>query len=282
MVGIFNSQPVHFSGVETVGIDLRDVSAVESLLKETRPRWVIHCAALTDVEACESNPELAFTMNGTVSGQVAAAAAAVDAGIVYVSTDSLWSTPGPHREDDIAAPPNMYARSKLLGEGAVRGANAKSLVIRTNIFGWNLGRRRMLAGWILAQLESGHDIPGFVDVTFNPLLANDLADMLIELTDRNTTGLYHVASSETTTKHAFAALLATEFGYDPSRVKRASIEDVASRAFRPRNSTLAIGRISSLMGRPMPSIVDGVRRLRELRDAGYLDRLNASTSGEWG
>ena len=268
--------------MSTTGIDLREPGGFRALLDRARPTWVIHCAALTDVDACESAPGLAYTVNATMAGEVAAAAAAVDAGIVYISTDAFWDTPGPHREDTVTAPLNIYTISKLVGEDAVRGANPRSLVVRTNIFGWSPIRRRKLAEWILGELEAGRDVPGFSDVYFNPLLANDLADVLFELTDRGLTGLYNVASSDIVTKYAFAVTLAKEFGYDPARITAASIAETNPRALRPRDTSLDVARISRLLGRLMPTVADGVRGLRRLRDTGYLERLNASTSGEWG
>ena len=266
----------------TTAIDLAQPNRFRELLDRTRPKWVIHCAALTDVDACETDPGTAFTVNATVAGVVAAAAAAADAGIVYISTDAFWDGPGPHRETDVTAPLNIYTISKLVGEDAVQAANPRSLIVRTNIFGWSPVRRRKLAEWILGQLEAGHDVPGFADVCFNPLLANDLADILFEMTDRNVTGLYNVASSDIVSKYAFAVTLAKEFGYDPARVKSASIAATSPLALRPRDTSLDVARISRLLGRAMPTVADGVRGLRQLRDRGYLERLNASTSGEFG
>ena len=282
VVGIYHTQPVHFRGIHTTAIDLAEVSRFRALVEQKRPKWVIHCAALTDVDACQSDPGSAFTANAVVSGQVAAAAAAVDAGIVYISTDAFWDGPGPHRESDVTSPLNFYTVTKLVGEDAVQAANPRSLIVRTNIFGWSPVRRRKLAEWVLEELEAGRDVPGFVDVHFNPLLANDLADILIEMTDRNITGLYNVASSEIVTKYAFAVTLATEFGYDAARVKVASIAATTPRALRPRDTSLDVARISRLLGHAMPTVADGVRGLRRLRDTGYLERLNASISGEFG
>ena len=282
MIGVYHSQPVHFRAIYTTGMDLGQTDGFRALLDRARPSWVIHCAALTDVDACESDPGTAYTVNAVIAGQVAAAAAAVDAGIIYISTDAFWDSPGPHRETDVTAPLNIYTITKLVGEDAVRAANPRSLVVRTNIFGWSPVRRRKLAEWIIGQLEAGHDVPGFADVRFNPLLANDLADILFELTDRNVTGLYNVASSDIVTKYAFAVTLAQEFGFDPARVKKASIAETTPRALRPRDTSLDVERISRLLGRTMPTVVDGVRGLRRLRETGYLERLNASTSGEWG
>ena len=282
MVGVYNSQPVHFRGIYTTGADLREAKGFRAILERARPSWVIHCAALTDVDACESAPGLAYTVNATVAGEVAAAAAAVDAGVIYISTDAFWDTTGPHHERDVTEPLNIYTISKLVGEDAVCDANPRALVVRTNIFGWSPVRRRKLAEWILGELEAGRDVPGFSDVYFNPLLANDLADVLFELTDLGLTGLYNVAASDVVTKYAFAVTLAKEFGFDPARVKAASISGTSPRALRPRDTSLDVGRISRVLGRMMPSVADGVRGLRRLRDTGYLERLNASTSGEWG
>jgi hypothetical protein len=73
-----------------------------------------------------------------------------------------------------------------------------------NIYGWNAQNKESLAEWVLRRLEEGRDVPGFTDVFFTPLLANDLAAILFAMLQRELTGLYHVVGSERISKFEFA------------------------------------------------------------------------------
>lgn len=279
-MGIYHSRPIRFPKGRTRSVDLQDAPAVRALLDEVRPSWVIHCAAMTDVDACETSPDLAHAINAGAGATLAAAAATHGAGITYVSTDAFWRQgDGLYGEDHPTDPPNVYAKSKLAGEEAVAAANPDHQVVRTNIFGWCPYGRTHLVEWIVDRLESGQDVPGFTDVRFNPLLANDLARLIFEMMDAGLRGRFNVAGREPVSKFGFAQLVAEALGFNAARVTPASVTAVHKRAARPHDTTLSVERITRALGREMPSVADGVRRMAALRNEGYIRLLDAGTSG---
>lgn len=266
--------------MRVVGVDLA-IDDLVALLSGARPDAVIHCAALTDVDACEARPAEAERENVVVTARIAAAAASAGAFLAYISTDSVFDgTRGGYGEDEAAVPVNVYGRTKLAGEAAVRAAIAPDrwLVARTAIYGWNALQKRSLAEFFLARLEAQEPVSGFADSIFTPILVDDLAEALLELIAAGAAGLFHVAGSEAVTKLEFGRRVAATFGFDPSSVTpshRAAAKQIAP---RPRDVSLRTSKVASALGRRMPNVDEGLMRFRALREAGFSSRLREIAS----
>lgn len=278
VTALHGRHPFQAEGIESRPLELADEASIGAALDEARPRWVVHCAAATGVDWCEDHPDEAERINAAASGALARAAARVGARLAYVSTDSVFDGErGGYTEDDDPAPLNAYARSKLWGEHRVREALPGALVLRTNLYGWNAQPRQSLGEWVLGRLEAGAPFPGFFDVVFAPLLANDLAGMVLGLLERGTYGTLHLAASDAVSKYDFARAVAEEFGHDPDLVTPARAADAAFRAPRPRDTSLDATRAAAALGRSMPTVRQGLRRFRALRDGGYVNLLKSCT-----
>jgi dTDP-4-dehydrorhamnose reductase len=115
-------------------VDIRDYKAVEDAIMAVRPAAVMNCAALTDVDGCETNKELAFAVNAQGAGNIARAALVVHAPVVYISTDYIFDgwKKLPYEENDTANPQGVYANSKWEGEKAVIAERGDFFIIRTS------------------------------------------------------------------------------------------------------------------------------------------------------
>ncbi len=270
----YHLQRLCVPGVRVEDADLSDVSAIRQLVQSVDPEWIIHCAAQTDVDWCEKYPEDAQRINAEASRNLAIAARRAGAGLVYISTDSVFDgESGSYNEDDSPNPINAYARSKLEGERAVMEELRGSVVVRTNIYGWNARNKLSLAEWMLERLRRAQEVPGFVDVQFTPILVNSLASILSEMIDRELSGLYHVTGSQSCSKHEFALRLADVYKLPRELVSEAHVSDPGFLAPRPRNTSLCTDKISHELGRSMPSLLGGLRAFRRLEQSGYVTRL---------
>lgn len=251
------------ANAQSIRIDLANKKEINSI-SDLHFDWLIHCAAYTKLDDCEHNQDYAMKVNVEASGILSALARRKSARFLYISTDSVFDgTRGDYREDDRANPLNVYARSKYLGEQSVRKANPSAIIVRTNIFGWNVQRRKSLVEWILSELEAGNTVNGFTDVFFNPTFVADLSLLAFNMCESDARGLYHVAGSESCSKFEFAKRIAALFGYDESKVKAAFLADAGFTANRPLNTTLDCSKATSLLGRPPPSLDEGLTRLFE-------------------
>jgi dTDP-4-dehydrorhamnose reductase len=225
---------------------------------------VIHCAALTDVDACERDPAAARALNTDAPARLAAAAHALGARFVHISTDAVYDgeAPGLHGENEPPAPANVYARSKLEGEHAVLDAHPGALVLRTTMHGWTALGRRSFSESILRGLLRGDRLTLFEDVRFSPLVVTDHARLIKRLAATQS-GVLNLGAADAVTKEAFGRIVAREFGFSDASIEPVTLASVGHAAARPRNTAMDVTRLTQALGARPPTVADGVRALRE-------------------
>jgi dTDP-4-dehydrorhamnose reductase len=231
--------------------------------------WVVHLAAFTKVDECESRPETAFAVNAEGSRHVADAARAAGAGVLALSTDYVFDGRGtrPYREDDPAAPVSVYGRSKWAGEQAVRAATPRHLVVRT---AWLYGEGGPnFVDTILAHARAGRPLRVVDDQRGSPTWTVDLAEGLARLLTSGRTGTFHCTSSGDCTWYDLAAHLLRHEGLD-TPLARTDTAGFPRPAPRPAYSVLDPGRFEAATGWRMPHWSDAADR--------YLTHL-ARTAG---
>lgn len=256
--------------------DLTQSEAIGDLMAELQPDWVVHCAALTDVDRCERDPELAMALNRDAARHVAKAASQIGASLVHVSTDAVFSgEPGPRKEDDSARPLNVYGSSKLAGEEGVLDEHPGAIVVRTNFYGWSPSGRLSLAEWFLENLRKGQPHAGFTDIRVNPLLANSLSGYLLHMLDLGLSGTYHLGCRDTVSKYEFGHMLAATFNLDPGMIEATTSEEAELLAARPKELSLSVDKIERALSLQMPELIEGMRELQALEVEGYRDRVDS-------
>ncbi|MCU0793862.1 MAG: SDR family oxidoreductase [Opitutaceae bacterium] len=238
---------------------------LERAVLALRPDWIIHAAALTDLDACERDPAAARLLHVAAPASLAFAASRLGARFLYVSTDSVY--PGdpasaPRPESTPPAPVNTYARTKAEGEAACLQFPDTSLVARVNFFGLHPDRPVGLAAWILRRLAEGRPFSGFTDVWFNPLHTSALADLLaLAIEARLSAGTYNFGASDACSKHDFARRLALRVGADPALVLPATLASAGLPTPRPLRTVMDTRRLAAALGRPLPTIDEGLDAL---------------------
>ncbi len=274
LVAASHRHAVHLPGVQTVQTDLSDKGAAREVMRHFKPEWIVHCAALTDVDRCEEYPQEATRINVDMSRVLAQEARNVSASMVHISTDAIFDgIRGNYCEEDLPSPINMYAKTKFAGEKAVQEELEDALIIRTNIYGWNAQDKFSLAEWILGRLDAGEQVPGFTDVMFTPILVNDLIEVIFEMMKHSLKGLYHVAGSESCSKYDFAKEIARIFGYDQELVRGVPVKNAGLKAPRPQNMTLRVDGIRRALPVSLPDVASGIRRFKSLRESGFVAEL---------
>jgi dTDP-4-dehydrorhamnose reductase len=268
IMALYNAHPFRIPGIETAQVDLLDDDRTRRVIDRFAPEWIVHCAAATHVDWCQTHAVECRLLNVDLSRRMARIAREHGAGLVHISSDSVFDgRRGGYAEDHPPAPINVYAASKLAGERAVQDEHERGLVVRTNFFGWNLQNKESLAEWVLNRLQAGHSVPGFCDIVFTPMLANDLSGVILDMMARRLRGIFHVAGSQACSKYDFARWVAGEFGFDPGLVRRARAADTRELiAPRPADTSLCTDKVSGALGMAMPGAIEGIRRFKELRD----------------
>jgi dTDP-4-dehydrorhamnose reductase len=250
--------------------DLTQPGSLEELFEKSQPDWVINCAALANLEACEAKPDLAEKLNIDLPQKLAQIVAKGGARLVHISTDAVFDgIRGEYSESDQPNPLSKYAKTKLLGEKAVSAANSQAIIARVNLFGWSLGGKRSLAEWFLNNLSANNNISGFTDVFFCPLLANDLGNLLLDMLGEGLEGLFHVVSGDCSSKYNFGVELARLFDYDQSLIQPISIAKSGLSAERSLTLTLNADKLSKDLGKPPPTLESCLMRFHQQYLDGY-------------
>lgn len=256
---------------ELMCADLLDAGAVDSILDTARPEWLIHCAALADVDACEANPNLAHRLNAGLPGKLASACARRGIRLVHLSTDSVFDgmKEDVYTEAEAPNPLGVYAESKLHGEQAVFSVNPLAVIARVNFFGWSLSGIRSIAEFFFNGLSAKKPCNGFTDIWFCPLFVGDLGAILLKMLEKGLSGLYHVVGSYALTKYEFGVRLARQFGFEERLVIPISVEDSGLRARRSHNLRLSIHKLSTALGEEIPGVSTGLQKLYTQFQQGY-------------
>ena len=217
-------------------LDITDKTAVEAVMTETRPDVVIHAAAWTAVDACESDPGKAMLVNGTATKYVADAAHAVGAHVVYISTDYVFdgSKSSPYEEDDAPTPQSVYGSSKLVGERALGASDA---IVR---IAWVCGFYGSNMVKTILRLAEQPQLKFVDDQIGNPAFADDAAAMIVRIAIEKRSGTWHVTNQGDVSWYEFAREVLIAGGFDPNKVAPIKTHELQPPrpAKRPFNSVL--------------------------------------------
>lgn len=268
-----------FSYCQNFKLDINDKEDLV-LVQKIKPDLVVHCAALTNIDYCEEHPEEAEKVIVQGTKNIALAARKAGSFLVHISTDAVFDGErGNYSEKDRPNPINVYARAKLEAEKEVQkiGESAKDwnyAIIRTNIYGWNRkDNQKSLAEWMLDKLEKGEKLPAFEDVSYSPILVNNLAEAILELYELKFKGTINIAGSESCSKFDFAMKLAEVFGLDKNLIVPTSVEEMSFKARRPKDMSLDISLAQKVLKTKLLNVEEGLCRFKDLRERRYLDKL---------
>ena len=254
--GYAHHQSLH--GV-AVKIDLENDSSVVEAVKDVRPDVIIHTAALTDVDLCEKDRDLAYRMNAQATRTLAEAAREVGAFTVYTSTDYVFDgSRGMYKEEDATDPVNYYGYSKLQGESYC-DAIARTCVI----YGSRPASGKVnFALWILERLRKEEAVKVVTDQYITPTLNTNLALMVLELAVRKLEGLYHLAGATRISRYDFAVELARNFGLDEELIIKSRMSEMKWVAKRPADSSLDTSKAALCLNAKPWSIEEAMKVLK--------------------
>jgi dTDP-4-dehydrorhamnose reductase len=236
-------------GLDHARLDVGDRDSVLGAIGSTRPEAIVHCAAMTAVDACESEPDRAFQVNALGVRFVMEAARRAGAYVVALSTDYVFdgTQPEPYHEWDTPNPTSVYGQSKLAGEFEL---DLDCAVVRTS---WVVGQYGANMAKTVLRLAAGDSPLRFVDDQRGcPTIAADLATMLRTFVVERLPGTWHVTNQGPVSWYEFAGEVLRAAGGDPARVEPITTADLQPPrpAPRPANSVLD-NRALRLSGRAL-------------------------------
>ncbi len=248
--------------VDVDSLDITDEGAVTEIVDRTRPQVIINCAAYTDVDRAESEPQRAFEVNSKGPANLAEAASRYGALLIHISTDFVFNgdSPRPYSEDDEPAPLNVYGRTKLEGEREIMGRLKDYIIIRTSwlygIHGHNFVKTILRLASEREQLRVVSDQAG------SPTWTGDLAALITKMagsywSGKVPPGVYHYSNEGVASWYDFAhAIVKEAAAYHPPfgsvRVEPVKSGDFPRPARRPAYSVLDKERVKRAVGVSIP------------------------------
>jgi dTDP-4-dehydrorhamnose reductase len=253
-----------------------DLSQTEKLSKELayiRPDIIINLAALTDVEVCESQPDLATRLNRDL---VAAISEYINDSnnnpyFLHVSTDYVFDgAEGNYKEDSQTNPVNFYGLTKLQGENEIisRLIEGNWCIARTSTpFGVH-PTKQSFPVFLLEKLHKGQSVKVVIDQYTSPTYAMDLANMLKETIDRRIKGLIHTSGTSRLSRYEQALKITREFRLNEELILKVRSKDMNWKAQRPNDSSLDVNKACKLLIQNKPKSFDDAlaRFAKEARD----------------
>jgi len=253
------------NGVERKHFDITDREAVSKYIEHEKPELIVHCGAYTKVDQAEEEKELCYKVNLEGTKNIAEAAKAVGAKLVYVSTDYVFDGAGnaPHLESAKTNPVNYYGYTKELGEQAVQSLLEEYYIVRTSwLYGLNGNN---FVKTMLKLAESKDELSVVNDQVGSPTYTGDLAQFIADLVQTDQFGIYHGVNEGYCSWYEFAKEIFSASGID-MKLKPVSSEAYPTRAKRPNNSRLATGNNEAAHLDRLPDWQDALGRfLMELK-----------------
>jgi len=239
----------------SVRMDVTDRDAVLKVLSRFSPGVVVHAAAETNVDRCETNKDAAWKVNVDGTRNVAMGCARIGVKLVYVSTDYVFDgKKGLYVEDDRPNPVNYYGLTKLKAEESVEEICSDFVIARPSVlYGWH--RKKLnFATWVIDSLRNGRGISVVKDHYNSPTLVDELAEVVLTILQRGLTGVYHTAGAEKVSRYEFAVNIADMFELDKSLITPVKMSELnVWQAKRPRDSSLCIDKLRGMAGvQPLP------------------------------
>ncbi len=225
-------------------LDITNPVAVMNFIQEIKPEIIINCTAHTGVDLCESEQEKAYRMNAIGPKNLAAAAAALEAKLIHISTDYVFSGEGnvPIAEDSVTSPNTVYGTTKHAGEEFVQSLCENYNIIRT---AWLYGDGRNFVKTMLALAEKNSEIRVVNDQYGSPTSALELARAIAFLIDTDGQGIYHGVCEGTATWYEFAVEIFRLAGKEV-KVIPITTEEYPTPAKRPKYSVLKNTRLAEV------------------------------------
>lgn len=251
-----------------VQLDLTHKTDVRKVIDEYETEIVINTAAITNVDLCESNRELAWRTNVDAVENLVHACKLTGAQIVHFSTDYVFDGHnGPYAEHDRPNPLSYYGRTKLASENLLAVSDVAHAIVRTMVlYGVGNGVKLNFALWLLKELSAERQVKVVDDQLGNPTLADDLAYAVMKIVELGRNGLYHIAGHDIVSRYEFAMEFAEVFGFSKKLIVPIKTATLSQPAPRPLKSGLITLKAQTDLGIKPSGVVQGLRIFRNQLD----------------
>lgn len=263
IIQTLKSHNIDYCGISKELVDLSDIAATSEFIRNYNPNVIIHCAAFTNVDLAETNPDACKAVNVDATANIALLSKELNIKLVYISTDYVFSGDGidPYHIDSEKGPLSVYGRTKLEGEYEITQVSTKFFIIRTS---WAFGTNgRSFVNVLIDIGRKQNEVNVVSDQIGSPTYTKDLANLIVEMIKTEKYGVYHATNEGFCSRAEFAEEIFRQLGYS-TKVNHISSDEYPSRAKRPKNSRLSKESLDNAGFKRLPTWQESLRKYLSL------------------
>lgn len=247
--------PFQIKAVDCDELDITDQDAVNRMVEQVKPQFIINCAAYTAVDKAEEEPDRAMAINGTAVGYLAKASVAAGARLIHISTDYVFDGEWhkPYHPEHPANPRSVYGQAKLEGELAAIYNTSNAMVIRTSWLYYRGGKN--FVNTIVQRAALGQTLKVVADQIGSPTRADDLAEAILRIMQSDqqpqTHRIFHYANAGSVSWFDFASAIVELLGL-PCPIEPITTGSLNLPAPRPHYSVLDCSTLTNEFGIEIP------------------------------
>lgn len=248
-----------------ISLDISDRKAVKEIVRDFEPDLIINCAAMTNVDKCETEKELCWQINADGVQYLAEACKPNKIRLIHFSTDYVFDGKnGPYREDAKVNPLSYYGKSKLAAENSIIASGIDYVIFRTMVvYGLGINTKNNFATWLVSELKANKPVNIVTDQIGNATLVDELAEVSFLASKKQINGIYNAAGKDIISRYDFAVLLAKVFNFDSKLITPIVTQSLNQPAPRPLNSGLIVFKTETELGYKFSSTEEGLIRFKQ-------------------
>jgi len=258
-----NKNESSFDDVPFTKIDLmKNKFEILNLINDFSPDVVIHTAAHSSVDLCESDHKLANFLHIDVTKNIAKTCHQINAKLIYFSTDAVFDgeMSKKYLETDITNPINYYGKTKLDAEKIILDQSTKNVILRPSvIYGWH--KKSRFTNWIIGSLKNKSSVDPHVDQYNTPTLVDDLVKSILLIIEQDISGLFHSTGKTCVNRYELANIIADIFGFDNKLIKPVTSNEKKQDAPRPKKTCLDSSKLEKTIDYQFKNISEGIKFL---------------------
>ena len=249
-------------------LDLSNIDMTSQVIQQAKPDVIIHLAAMTNVDQCETEKDLATKINAKATAIIAEQAAKLGSFLVYVSTDYVFDGErGMRKESDLTGPINQYGISKLQGEKAVQENATEWCIARTSTPYGIHPKKKTFPIFVAENLMAGNQVDVITDQYTSPVYVPNLSRMLIEIGSKKITGILHVGGATRISRYEMAEMVAEKLNLDKKLLHPTNMGAMHWVAKRPKDTSIDISEAASILKEKPIGVEKGLGLL--IKEMGY-------------
>ncbi|WP_421077870.1 dTDP-4-dehydrorhamnose reductase [Methanothermococcus sp. Ax23] len=260
--GLFDSD----SGITKHFVDIANENKIKETIMGINPDFVINTAAITNVDLCETERELAYKTNALAVGYIGEACKKLNIPLCHISTDYVFDgEKGNYVEDDEVNPINYYGWTKAEGEKVLNELNYDlTSIVRISVPYFISPVKVNFFMWVLNTLKEGNEVNAVTDQWNTPTYVPELTDGIIKIYEKDVNDLLHFGGGEKVSRYEFALKVAEIFDLNKDLIKPIRSSELGWKANRPKDTSLNSGKVEKLLGIKLKNVNECLNELKKI------------------